>query len=60
MREISRTGDVGAMRVLKGDPMLDEAALDAVRQWKYEPVSDCRRTRARPDDGDRHVLARPA
>lgn len=36
--EIGRTGEVGAMRVLRGDPMLDEAALAAVRQWRYEPV----------------------
>ena len=36
--EIGRTGEVGTMRVLRGHPMLDGAALDAVRQWKYEPV----------------------
>ena len=34
---IERTGDVSAVRVLRSIPLLDGAALDAVRQWKYEP-----------------------
>lgn len=34
---IERTGDVSAVRVLRSIPILDGAALDAVRQWKYEP-----------------------
>ncbi len=31
------TGDVASVRVLKSIPELDQAAIDAVRQWKYEP-----------------------
>jgi TonB family protein len=34
---LERTGDVSAVRVLRSIPLLDGAALDAVRQWKYEP-----------------------
>lgn len=35
---ISKTGDVVAVKVLKSVPELDQAAIDAVKQWKYEPV----------------------
>jgi protein TonB len=35
---ISPTGDVEFARVVTGMPMLDEAALEAVRQWKYTPT----------------------
>jgi protein TonB len=31
-------GRVSAVRVLRSIPLLDEAALDAVRQWVYEPL----------------------
>ncbi len=31
-------GNVIDMRVLRSIPALDKAALDAVRQWKYEPL----------------------
>jgi TonB family protein len=31
-------GDVVATRILRSIPILDQAALDAVRQWKYEPL----------------------
>jgi protein TonB len=34
---ISKTGDVQNAKVLRGNPMLDNAALEAVRQWKYTP-----------------------
>jgi periplasmic protein TonB len=34
---ISTTGDVVEARVLRSQPMLDQAAIDAVRQWKYTP-----------------------
>jgi TonB family protein len=31
-------GDVVDTRVLRGQPLLDEAALDAVRQWRFQPT----------------------
>jgi protein TonB len=31
---ISKDGSTGDIKVLKGDPMLAQAAVDAVRQWK--------------------------
>jgi periplasmic protein TonB len=34
---ISKTGDITHVKVLKGDPQLTKAAVDAVRQWKYKP-----------------------
>ena len=36
---IDNTGTVQNMRVVSGHPMLVQAALDAVRQWKYQPYS---------------------
>ena len=35
---IGTTGDVQETRVLKAKPLLTEAALAAVRQWKYTPT----------------------
>ena len=34
---ISNTGDVIKLDVISGPPLLREAALNAVRQWKYNP-----------------------
>ena len=34
---ISKEGDVKDAKVIRSVPMLDSAALDAVRQWKYTP-----------------------
>jgi len=34
---VERTGDVSGVTVLRSIPLLDQAAIDAVRQWKYEP-----------------------
>jgi TonB family protein len=31
-------GAVTSVKVLKGHPMLDQAAIDAVRQWRFEPT----------------------
>lgn len=31
-------GDVTAVRVLRGIPLLDQPAIDAVKQWTYEPT----------------------
>jgi TonB family protein len=35
---VDRSGNVTVGRVLHGDPLLNAAAEDAVRQWKYQPV----------------------
>ena len=34
---ISKEGEVRDVKVLRSIPMLDNAALDAVRQWRYTP-----------------------
>jgi protein TonB len=34
---ISKTGSVKDLRVVSGPPMLRQAALDAVRTWRYKP-----------------------
>jgi len=34
---IDKTGKVTSMKVVSGPPMLRQAAVDALRQWKYEP-----------------------
>ena len=31
-------GTVSEIRVLRGHPLLDAAAVDAVRQWRYSPT----------------------
>ena len=35
---IDQGGKVTETRVLRSIPLLDQAALDAVRQWEYEPT----------------------
>ena len=35
---IDAEGKVRSARVLKSIPLLDQAALDAVKQWEYEPT----------------------
>jgi len=35
---IGADGDVSNARLLRSIPLLDQAALDAVRQWRYEPT----------------------
>ena len=35
---IEADGTVGRARVLRSIPMLDEAAVDAVRQWEFTPT----------------------
>lgn len=35
---IDENGNVVNLTILESVPLLDEAALDAVRQWKYEPT----------------------
>jgi protein TonB len=34
---IGKTGNITAVKILSGEPLLAKAALDAVRQWKYKP-----------------------
>jgi protein TonB len=34
---ISKTGTIENLRVVSGSPMLQQAALDAVSQWRYRP-----------------------
>jgi periplasmic protein TonB len=36
---ISRTGVIENLRVVEGPPMLRQAALDAVKQWRYRPYT---------------------
>lgn len=35
---IDANGNVGAMKVLSGPALLREAALESLKQWKYEPA----------------------
>jgi protein TonB len=34
---ISKTGTIEGLHVLSGPPMLQQAAIDAVKQWRYRP-----------------------
>jgi protein TonB len=34
---IGKTGNITAVKVQSGEPLLAQAALDAVKQWKYKP-----------------------
>ncbi len=34
---ISKTGTIEGLTVVSGPPMLQQAALDAVRSWRYKP-----------------------
>ena len=34
---ISTTGTIENLRVMSGDPMLTQAAMDAVKNWRYRP-----------------------
>jgi protein TonB len=35
---IAEDGAVGAVKVLRGHPLLNQAAIDAVRQWRFTPT----------------------
>lgn len=35
--QIDTNGNVSDLKVLKGDPILAEASMEAVKQWKYKP-----------------------
>jgi protein TonB len=34
---ISKNGNISAVKILSGDPQLAQAAVEAVKQWKYKP-----------------------
>ena len=34
---ISKSGSIENLRVVSGPPMLQQAAMDAVRTWRYKP-----------------------
>jgi len=36
--KINRDGDIDSLRVVSGHQLLTQAALDAVKQWKYRPT----------------------
>ena len=54
---IGADGRVLDARVLRSIPELDQAALDAVKQWEYTPTARERRADARHDDDDDSVFA---
>jgi len=35
---IGKDGTVGSLSVVKGHPLLVQAAIDAVKQWRYKPT----------------------
>jgi len=37
LAHISKAGDITNIQVLSGDALLAQAAIDAVKQWKYKP-----------------------
>ena len=36
---IDRTGEVSQVNALSGPPLLESAAVDAVKQWQYKPYA---------------------
>jgi TonB family protein len=34
---IGKSGNIVAVKIIKGEPLLAKAAVDAVKQWKYKP-----------------------
>jgi protein TonB len=34
---IGKSGNIAAVKILSGEPILAKAAVDAVKQWKYKP-----------------------
>ncbi len=35
---IDKAGTVVDLKILHGHPLLNEAAIEAVKQWRYQPV----------------------
>ena len=54
---ISPQGKVTDVKVLRGIPLLDAAAIEAVKQWVYSPDPAERRARPRHHDRDRELQA---
>jgi TonB family protein len=36
---VDARGKIGAVRVVKTQPMLTQATIDAVRQWEFDPAT---------------------
>ncbi|HXY39868.1 MAG TPA: energy transducer TonB, partial [Vicinamibacteria bacterium] len=36
--EVDTRGQVKTVKVLRGHPLFDEAAMEAVKQWRYQPL----------------------
>ena len=36
---INESGDVEGAEILRGNPMLDASAIEAVKKWKYKPAT---------------------
>jgi protein TonB len=36
--EVDVSGQVRTVKVLRGHPLLDDAAMQAVKQWRYQPL----------------------
>jgi protein TonB len=36
--DISKDGTIENLKVISGHPLLIQAALDAVKQWRYQPT----------------------
>jgi periplasmic protein TonB len=36
---VDENGRISAMKVISGPTLLHQAAMDAVRQWKYQPAT---------------------
>jgi protein TonB len=34
---IDTKGNIGSLKAVKGDPILADASIEAVKQWKYKP-----------------------
>ncbi|HEV7218768.1 MAG: TonB family protein [Terriglobales bacterium] len=39
LASITKSGSISSAKVIKGDPILGQAALEAVKQWKYKPYT---------------------
>ena len=35
---VDETGNVSDLKIIRGHPLLNQAAVDAVKQWKYSPT----------------------